>query len=280
MLAAKSLKDLLDAFASSDPTPGGGSAAALLGALGASLFAMVAALPKTRTGTPEERAALDAARADILRARDSLVDLIDRDAQAYDLVVAAYRQPKSTDDEKTARTAAIQNALRVATEVPVETIRACHAVIRAATAVGEFGNRSAQSDLAVAAMTVGTAVQAALFNVETNIGSLKDLRFVESITGELKQLQEEMGKAGTQVYASAGIGDLFKKIAERLGTRHAHPDPKDPAQREMLAASVMQMLAVLGSPDARRALEALATSSDGGIAAKAKEHLAKFTERG
>ena len=122
-LADKSLISVLDAFASSDPTPGGGSAAALLGALGASLFAMVAGLPKTKTGTPEERTALDAARTEILRGRDLLVELIDRDAAAYDLVVAAYRRPKSTDAEKTARTATIQDALRAATEVPVETIR-------------------------------------------------------------------------------------------------------------------------------------------------------------
>ena len=70
MLADKTLKDMLDDFASSAPTPGGGSAAALAGALGASLLAMVAALPKTQNGTPEERTALDAARGEVLRARD------------------------------------------------------------------------------------------------------------------------------------------------------------------------------------------------------------------
>ena len=220
MLAEKSVIGLLDAFASSDPTPGGGSAAALLGALGASLFAMVAALPKTRTGTPEERAALDAARAEILRARDTLVQLIDRDAQAYDLVVAAYRLPKSTDAEKSARAAAIQNALRVATEVPVETIRACQAVLNGAKTVAEFGNPSAQSDLAVGTQTIGTAIQAALFNVETNIGSLKDPGVVASITDELKHLQEDMGQAVTDVYKSAGLVDLLKKVATRLGIQH------------------------------------------------------------
>ncbi len=130
MLAKKSLSDVLDAFSSSDPTPGGGSAAALAGALGASLLAMVAGLPKTRSNTPEERAALDAARAKILELRARLIDLIDRDAAAYDTVVAAYRLPKGTDEEKAARKSAIQAALQLATSVPLETCcgrERCHA---------------------------------------------------------------------------------------------------------------------------------------------------------
>src|SRR5262245_25106844 len=124
MLTSRSLTDLLDAFGSPDPTPGGGSAAALIGALGASLLAMVAGLPKTRTGVPAEREALDAARADLQRLQRTLIELVDRDAAAYDLVVAAFRKPKGTDEEKARRSAAIQDALRVATEVPIETYRA------------------------------------------------------------------------------------------------------------------------------------------------------------
>ena len=97
MLTTRSVTDLLDAFSTPDPTPGGGSAAALAGALGASLLAMVAGLPKTRTNSPEERSTLDTTRRRLLALRTQLAELVDRDAAAYDLVVTAYKQPKTTD---------------------------------------------------------------------------------------------------------------------------------------------------------------------------------------
>ena len=103
MLTDKTVSELLDAFSSPDPTPGGGSAAALAGALGASLVAMVAGMKKTRNGAPEERAALDSARADLITLQGTLKDLVDLDTEAYSLVVAAYRQPRVTEDEKRAR---------------------------------------------------------------------------------------------------------------------------------------------------------------------------------
>src|SRR5580765_6846898 len=116
MLASKTVPELLDGFSAPTPTPGGGSAAALAGAIAASLLAMVAAMPKTKNGTPEDRAALDAVHPEILPLRAELVGLIDRDAASYDGVVAAYRLPKGTDDEKAARKAAVATAMKHATE--------------------------------------------------------------------------------------------------------------------------------------------------------------------
>jgi formiminotetrahydrofolate cyclodeaminase len=209
--------DVLEAFASPDPTPGGGSAAALSGALGASLLAMVAGLPKTRTGTPEERQALDAARPALLRARDTLVSLIDRDAAAYDLVVLAFRLPKATDADKAARSQAIQAATLAATEVPVETIRACVDALEAGRAVASYGNPSAKSDIAVGVTTLGTAMQGALFNVEINIGGLKDPAVVERIVTGLKDIYKRTASTSTAIYREAGIGDLMRQAAERIG---------------------------------------------------------------
>ena len=94
-----SLAQLLDAFASNQPVPGGGSAAALAGAVGASLLIMVAGLPKTRHGTDEERSALTATAARLRPLRDELASLIDRDSEAYTSVINAYRLPRSTDAE-------------------------------------------------------------------------------------------------------------------------------------------------------------------------------------
>src|SRR5215211_7157865 len=116
-------RDLLTAFSSSDPTPGGGSAAALASAVGASLLIMVAGLPRTRSGSDEDRTALAAAGGALIEVRAQLTSLIDADTAAYDRVVAAYKLPKTTSDEQAARKAAIQQALRVATDVPLGVVR-------------------------------------------------------------------------------------------------------------------------------------------------------------
>src|SRR5918995_906731 len=104
------LADLLDAFASNEPVPGGGSAAALAGALGVSLLIMVTGLPKTRTGAPEEAADLAEAAARLRPLRDTLAALIDRDSEAYTAVIEAMRLPKDTDANKQHRRAAIEAA--------------------------------------------------------------------------------------------------------------------------------------------------------------------------
>ncbi len=224
MLSSLPVSDLLDAFSSPDPTPGGGSAAALMGALGASLLAMVAGLPKTKTGAPEERSALDDARADLLRVRKTLVDLVDRDAAAYDLVVAAFKRPKSTDEEKAARSAAIQDAMRVATEVPVETFRACAEAVEAARVVAEHGNPSAKSDVAVGVHALQAALMGAAFNVEINIGSLKDAALVDRLTAALREAQARAAAASQPIYVLAGIADLQKLVGARLGGHGRFPE--------------------------------------------------------
>jgi formiminotetrahydrofolate cyclodeaminase len=123
MLVDQSVRDLLAAFSSRDPTPGGGSASALASAVGASLLMMVAGLPKTRTGFEDDRAALTAAAGVLADIRTRLTDAIDADTAAYDQVVAAYKLPKASADEQSTRTAAIQQALHAATDVPLSVVR-------------------------------------------------------------------------------------------------------------------------------------------------------------
>jgi len=228
MLTDKSVSDLLDAFSSSDPTPGGGSASALSGALAASLLAMVAGMPKTKTGTPEARAALDRARTGLLQARAALVDLVDRDAASYDLVVAAFRRPKSTDEEKAARRQAIQDATRVATEVPLETIRACASVTRLAREVADYGNPSAKSDIGVAAHLLMAARQGAWLNIAINIGGLPDEGLAQAIGREAASLNAHEADDLAHVFQAAGLIDLLKEATARLGHRpSAHPSGRD-----------------------------------------------------
>ena len=160
MLVDKSVTELLDAFGSTDPTPGGGSAAALASAIGASLLMMVAGLPKTRTNVPEERAALQDASTAVAELRRRLSDAIDADTAAYDRVVAAYRLPKSSSDEQAVRQLTIQTALRQATDVPLDVMRWSAAALQQGETIARYGLRAAASDVGVAAHSSWRELQA------------------------------------------------------------------------------------------------------------------------
>jgi formiminotetrahydrofolate cyclodeaminase len=224
MLTSRPVADLLDAFSSPDPTPGGGSAAALAGALGAALLAMVAGLPKTRTGVPAERGALDQARAELLGLQRALLNLVDRDAAAYDRVVAAYRNPRATDEEKARRSAAIHDALREATEIPVETFRTAAAALVAGRTVAGSANPSAASDILVGAQSLTLSMSGALANVEINIGSLKDAAFVERVTNDLRAAQADASAAFADICQTPEVAELGRKASVRLGGRGHFPE--------------------------------------------------------
>lgn len=204
MLASKTVLELLDAFSAPTPTPGGGSAAALAGALSASLLAMVAGMPKTRQGTPEDRAALDAALPALQALRAELVGLIDRDAEAYDLVVAAYRLPKASDEEKTARKAAIARAMRVATDVPLETARAAAALMHQGRVVAECGNSNARSDVSVAMNLAMAALSGGWVNVEANLSGIGDESYATAVRRELEALTRESAMQLKPAYEALG----------------------------------------------------------------------------
>src|SRR6185503_11949670 len=125
------------------PLPGGGSAAALTGALGVSLLLMVAGMAKTRTGSPEETVDLAAAAARLRPIRDELTTLVEEDSRAYLDVITAYRAPRSTDEERARRREVIESAMRTAIDVPLRTMRACERALRDAPVVARFGNPNA-----------------------------------------------------------------------------------------------------------------------------------------
>jgi len=215
VLTDKTVNELLDAFSSSDPTPGGGSAAALAGAIGTSLLVMVASLPKTKTNTPEERQLMDQARAELLAIRRTLTDLVDKDAAAYDLVVAAFRKPKGTDEEKVARKAAVQDAMRVATEVPLETLQASARAMTLSVTVAECGNPSAMSDVGVALQLLTSAITGARYNIETNIGSLADPAVVQEISQAVLESTADVGVSASRVFEAAGLIELLRQASAR-----------------------------------------------------------------
>jgi methenyltetrahydrofolate cyclohydrolase len=183
--------ELLNAFRSPDPTPGGGSASALAGAVGASLLAMVAGLPKPRAQSTEDTERLAVAGARCAAIGDRLAALMDRDSSAYDLVVAAFRLPKSTEEEKTARGIRIQEALRSATEAPLDVMRACAEAIGRAAVVAAFGNRNASSDVQVGLELLRAGLRGAKLNVDVNLPGIKDETFAAAARREAEQLGVE-----------------------------------------------------------------------------------------
>jgi formiminotetrahydrofolate cyclodeaminase len=194
--------DLLASFRSSEPTPGGGSASALSGAVGASLLAMVAGLPKPRVQTPDEQRRLADARSQCTAISDRLTALMDRDSEAYAGVVAAFRLPKSSDDEKTARSVKIQEALRAATEAPLEVMRACVEAIHVAKIVAEFGNANAASDVEVGLELLGAGLRGAGVNAAINLTSLKDEAYVAAMKRETQRLEMDAGRAHAAAIAA------------------------------------------------------------------------------
>ena len=188
MLIEQPLRDVLAAFASPDPTPGGGSASALAAAMGASLLVMVAALPKTKSNSEEDRTALAGALAAAGGIRAQLAEAIDADTAAYDAVVGAYKLPKSTDAEKSARSEAIQRALRGATDVPLRVMRLSAEGLAAAKIVAAHANPSASSDVGVATALLRAGLEGARLNVEVNLGSIKDDAYKRAVSEEVARL--------------------------------------------------------------------------------------------
>src|SRR3954470_9476406 len=195
------LRDLLTAFSSSAPTPGGGSAAALASAVGASLLMMVAGLPKTRSGSDDDRAALAAAGGALAGIRTSLTAAIDADAAAYDRVVAAYKLPKGAAEEQIARKAAIQQAMRAATTVPLDVVRLSATALTEAAPIAAHCYDAATSDVGVAIALLRAGAHGARLNVEINIASVSDVAWAGDAAAELIRWRDAAGRAADDAEA-------------------------------------------------------------------------------
>lgn len=184
----------LDDLASVSPAPGGGSAAALCGAQGAGLAAMVASFTIGRKKFADFEENAIAVRDAELILTEKLKEQIDKDTEAFNLVAAAFKMPKTTEEEKAERSKAIQAGTLVSTEVPFETMVLALEALRTAEKLLAGFNDGAASDLGVAAFNLLTCVKGAWLNVCINIGSLKDKEAAESfrVRGQeiLSQAQE------------------------------------------------------------------------------------------
>ncbi len=182
------IEPFLDQLASSAATPGGGSAAAILGGMGAALVSMVCNLTigKKKYADVEDDMKEVLAKAEDLRHR--MTAMIQDDVQAFDTVMGAYGMPKDTDDEKAARGAAIQDALKMATEVPIRCCHLAREVIDLSLIASEKGNINVISDAGVGVLSAYAALRSAALNVYINAKMISDTSFVESKLSDLEGL--------------------------------------------------------------------------------------------
>lgn len=199
-LAEMKVTQFADVLASDAPAPGGGSVAALEGALGAALTAMVCTLTEGKKQYAEHRDFVLEVQAKASALQAKFIDVMDRDTEAFMVVSRAFSMPKATDEEKAARSAAIQKGLVGCTETPFEMMNlAAETIALTESLLGRF-NESAASDLGVAALSLRAAVQGAWLNVLINIGSLKDKELAESYRAKGEELVKTVLTGADRVY--------------------------------------------------------------------------------
>jgi len=208
MITDESLEKFLDDLAGRAPTPGGGSAAAVIGAIGAALVSMVCNVTLGKQGYEGVEADLQAVRdeSEIVRAR--LTALVAEDVAAFDSLMAAYKLPKATEEDKGRRAAAIQAALRRATEAPLDCARAAAEVIELARRASEQGYTGVISDGGVGVLAGYTALRSAALNVYINAPSLKDRSFADEAVAEIGRLLE---------FGAAESDAVYRLVRGKLG---------------------------------------------------------------
>lgn len=190
MLSTSSLKEFVDALGSGSPTPGGGGAAALAGALGSALTNMVCNFT-----TGEKYAELEPTvrqiSTEVAQRAARLVELVDGDAEAFGKVTAGYDLPRSTAEEKARRSQAIQDALKDAAQVPMAVVEHCHRILELDVQMAEIGNKNVLSDIGVSILMADAAMEAAAMNVNINLAYIKDEAFNSEMSGRLNRLLTE-----------------------------------------------------------------------------------------
>lgn len=201
MLDNNSTTQFLDQLASAAPTPGGGGAAAVMGAMGAALVSMVAHLTIGKKGYESREPAARALLADGEALRARTMPMVADDARAFDSLMAAYRLPKGTEAEKVARAEAIQAGLKAATLAPLQCARAAADGVRLAARALEVSHPSVVSDVGVAVLASMAALRSAALNVQINLPQLKDQAFTQQAQTELQALLAECLPLGERVQA-------------------------------------------------------------------------------
>jgi len=189
-LASKTIKGFLSETASNSPAPGGGSIAALSGALGTALSSMVCNLTIGKDKYKDVEDEIKKVLTKSEKLRKELTILIDEDTEAFNDVMKAFKMPKETDEQKKKRSNAIQQGYKTAAAVPLKTAETCEQILDIANVLAKKGNKNSITDAAVSALMAKAGVESAILNVRINLGSIKDETFVEKISKELIDLEK------------------------------------------------------------------------------------------
>lgn len=206
MLIDETVEGFAARLAAGTPTPGGGSAGALAGSLAAALVQMVCDLTIGKEAYRDHEASLRAMRGRAQELRSNLLRLVDRDAEAYDQVVAARRRPRTSEAEKAARQEALARANLIATEVPLLTAEACVEILALAVDLAAKGNRNASSDVGTAAVLAHAGLLGGVMNVRANLPGLADPERSAAAASRVQVLEQEGQRLRDQCLARLAAG--------------------------------------------------------------------------
>ncbi len=200
-----SLTEFANKTASKSPVPGGGSVAALCGALSGALAEMVSNLTIGNKKYIKVETDMISVRDKVIILRESLMNDIERDSDVFMLVMDAYKMPKGTDEEKLIRLKTIQDRLKKAATVPMEVAKKSYEIMSLSSIVVEKGNKNAITDGLVCTMLARTAVLSALLNVKINLSSISDNEFVEKLSKEVNELEARCINDESRILKSVSI---------------------------------------------------------------------------
>ncbi len=200
MITQRPLEAFLNDLASGAPTPGGGSAAAVIGAMGAALLSMVCNVTIGKKGHEAVESDMKAVRDESERLRARLTAMVADDIAAFDGLMGAYRLPKASEEEKSLRAEAIQINLRAATETPLACARACAAVVALSRRTAEKGFAGVVSDAGVGVLAANSALRSAALNVYINAPALKDRAYAAAAMAEIEQLLDRCARESEAVF--------------------------------------------------------------------------------
>ncbi len=206
MLSDMKVREFLDETASKKPVPGGGSVSALAAATAAGLVEMVANLTIGRKGFEDVAEEMESISREASRYREAFTKSIDRDSAAYTKVMEAFRMSKGTESEREARSRAIQDALKVAAEVPLAVAEDILALLPLAQSVVKKGNPNALTDGLVGIMMARTGALGALHNVRINLDSIKDRDYVSRMSARVQEMEPLVVQMEKDILARVGSG--------------------------------------------------------------------------
>jgi glutamate formiminotransferase/formiminotetrahydrofolate cyclodeaminase len=205
-LAKMNLREFCNETLSDSPAPGGGSVAALMGALGASLGGMVANLSAGKRGWDDKLEYFSDWAVKAQQLKDELLSLVDEDTAAFNKVMDAFALPKESAEEKAVRSRAIEEATKYAAEVPLKVMETASKSYELLSEMADKGNPASISDVGVGALATRACIEGAALNVRINLGQLKDEKFKAALANKLQEISE---RSDTQ----------FKKVSELVDSK-------------------------------------------------------------